>query len=465
MFCWLGIGCAVVVFLGSRVFFCLKLEPIYTDIHTYMSYGVSGVDLEGIPYVDFPMEYPPAAYYVFALPRWLDSKRLTKADLEEQVTFGPAMAKYYHAFRVEMLICDVAAFVMFMFAVYKRRPLAAGWAGMSYALSTGILCHVLYDRFDAGLLLIFMLWVLLTVLSWGVGRWPTFWQAAAYAVFGLGVAYKLLPIVSLPLLALADLKLLRTLRDVLRTASAWIAFALSLVVTCGWSFYTAGWDVLDFLRYHGERGIEVESVYASILFVLGWFDWPMRAFHDYGCWNIESVPNKLSNIMASASTGLVLLSILLAAGWLFFQPRQRARVDGYRLALWGMIASVTFAKVLSVQFFVWLLPLILLLGIDTFHRWELAILFCLSIVLASLTTWMFPYHFTPHYISHGQLHVNASDFALIPDLGVWACASLVVRNALLLIAVAWTGFRITRPKFDNFLSVTADSAPPSAVAT
>ena len=165
------------------------------------------------------------------------------------------------------------------------------------------------------------------------------------------------------------------------------------------------------------------------------------ALHDYGCWNVETLLSDISKNMATASTWLVLAVAFAAFVWLSFQPRRNARVTGYRLAIWVIIATVTVAKVLSLQYLIWLLPLILLLGTEICNRWEFAALSSVTMLMALLTAWVFPYHFTPDYIV-GDLHLfNEPDFALIPDLGYWPCLVLIVRNLLLLSVVGFLGWR------------------------
>jgi hypothetical protein len=437
---------AIAVFFGTRLYCYFYLAPSFTDLYLYVTYAVNGVDLDQTPYLDFPFEYPPAAYCVIAFPRWIASEKLTRDDLKDQPQLDVAVKNYFRAFRTEMFLCDLIAFGLFLATVLRRRSEFAGSAGVSYALSTGILHEVLYDRFDAGLLFLLTLWAFLTVSSWRENASRLGWTLASYAVLGLGVAYKLIPVVAFPLLALADLKSLRAARETPRLL-VWLAFAAGSVLPFMAAFIIAGPKSLDFLKYHGERGIEIESIHASVLIVLSWFNVPIRALHDYGCWNVETLGSDLSQILAAASTWLILIAILAALVWFCFQPRSHAHVTGYRLAIWVILAAVTLAKVLSVQYLIWLLPLLLLLGIETCNRWEFAALLCITVLLALLTAWVFPYHFTPDYIAGGIHRFNEPDYALIPDLGYWPCLALVVRNLLLLNVVAWLGWKTATAKF------------------
>ena len=271
---WLGLSCAIAAFIGTRVFFYFHLSPSFTDLKLYLKYASKGVDQGLTPYLDFPFEYPPAAYYVIAFPRWIASERLTQDDLNGQPR-AAVLKDYFHVFRTEMLLCDVAAFGLFLATIYKRRPELLGGAGICYVIATGILNEVLYDRFDAGLLFLLMLWAFLTISSWRENGRRVGWYAASYAVLGLGVAYKLIPAVAFPLLALADLKSIREEKGVPRLLAAWLAFGVAAFLPFVWPLITAGKSTFDFLDYHRERGIEIESIYASLLIVLGWFGVPV----------------------------------------------------------------------------------------------------------------------------------------------------------------------------------------------
>src|SRR5262249_31118674 len=75
---------AISVFLGTRLYFvCNLASPIYSDVYLYMTFAVNGVDLGKTPYLDFPVEYPPASYYFFALPRLLSGERMTEEDFND----------------------------------------------------------------------------------------------------------------------------------------------------------------------------------------------------------------------------------------------------------------------------------------------------------------------------------------------------------------------------------------------
>ena len=122
------------------------------------------MDLDQTPYLDFPWsEYPPlpACHYVFALPQACsraetltrDTVQTRKSVIEAavigRITFASFRIKKCCFAISQPLACFVATNML------KRRPAyCRGWASLAYTLSTGILNEVLYDRFDAGLLVL-----------------------------------------------------------------------------------------------------------------------------------------------------------------------------------------------------------------------------------------------------------------------------------------------------------------------
>jgi hypothetical protein len=149
----------------------------------------------------------------------------------------------------------------------------------------------------------------------------------------------------------------------------------------GSAFWLAlgGRGVLDSLRYHGERGLQVESLYAGILFLLGTMlghevPWVTdhRAMHIAPGWGSRMIPLALP---------IQLASIVLVA-WRF---KRSGMADGVRYAGAAILAFIITGKVLSPQFMVWLFPFTSVLGGDRGVRARRIFLLCCII-----TTLIYP---------------------------------------------------------------------------
>ena len=202
---------AAIVFAASRYYIFAMLEPQLSDVQTiYFNKAGSVVDLHWKPYQDgFLIEYPPLAWWTIYATRLVDDRRIINKDDGAQVV--PVYESYRARFRGLMFFCDVGGFVIFIVTVWRRRPRWIGWAALVYAISTALLGHMLYDRLDAGLLLLLMIWALCWTRSCGSSDSEPSrdgnlsWMIAAYAAIGLSISYKLIPIICVPFLLLSEL--------------------------------------------------------------------------------------------------------------------------------------------------------------------------------------------------------------------------------------------------------------------
>ena len=115
--------------------------------------------------------------------------------------------------------------------------------------------------------------------------------------------------------------------------------------------------------------------------------------------------------------------------------------------------SAIFLNVLSPQYFVWSIPLLLLAAVEVLPEkgksaWMLT---GFLIVAAALTTWLFPYHYfcvppglkaSPMLTPHGL--IPAPGDSLAPSS--FGYAVLALRNFLYLGIVAWLGVAVCRGK-------------------
>ena len=340
-----------------------------TDIRFYHAYFLRAAAGE-VPYRDIAIAYPPVAWWVMAWPNATD------------------WPTYRDRFRRIMLVFDVASFGLFTAILLRRRPSCVGWGCLTYVAATAILEHLLYDRLDVGLLFLLMLWAYAWVRSLtDAGPRGRSWVVVSYVALGVGVAYKLVPVVMVPFVLLSERRSSQD-REGWRTplvhaAAFAIGVAFSLVV----QYPSAGLKTLDFLKYHVGRGIQIESVYALVLFVTFGFGRPL---------SVADMPDTVE-LVSTAVPAMVWLSNVLTLGfvgvlglWALSLGRQYDRQTAYVFAGLALAGLILFAKGLSPQYFIWIIPMLLLCGVELLSMRRFVVLCALLVVLAALTTAIFP---------------------------------------------------------------------------
>jgi Glycosyltransferase family 87 len=294
-----------------------------------------------LPYRDYFFEYPPLSIPAVGLPH----------------AFGGDLAGYRDAFFALFGAIAAATAVAVLLAgraagLSEATQLAAG--GL-VALAPLMLGHELApSRLE---LLAILLVALATLAS---ARRRDGW---AGALAGLGAAVKLWPVVML--VPLAALAFRRGGRPALtRSATAFAAglclpFAVALAVSPG--------GVADSLRFQSDRPLQVEAVGASALLMLRQLG--VGGIDSEGSFESRSVNlvGDGADVVAALSTvlGLGAVIALLAIGarrLLDTRDDADAFATAMLTALAATAAGLAFAKVLSPQFTLWLLPLPLLVG-------------------------------------------------------------------------------------------------------
>jgi uncharacterized membrane protein len=273
-------------------------ERPLVDTPVYQSYGDAVLD-GAVPYRDFAVEYPPGALPVFVVPS----------------LFGD----YAEAFAWLMAALGVALVA----AVASIRPAAAAFV----AVSPLLVGSLLLSRFDL---------------------WPAALTAAALAallrdrhrlgwgLLGAAVAAKLYPLVLVPL-ALAWTRRRGSLRDALVGLGVVGAIVLPFAVL-------APGGVWHSVYTQASRPLQVESLGAALVKTFG----HPHVVTSHGSQNVTGY-DALAALTTVAQMGA------LAALWVAFARRP---VDLPRYAAACVCAFVAFAKVLSPQFLVWLVPLV-----------------------------------------------------------------------------------------------------------
>jgi hypothetical protein len=275
------------------------------------------------PFGNFMFEYPPLAIPFFAVPLVIAS------------TFD----SYKLAFAYEMKAIN--AFAVWLVAREAQRtegvarvPPRLAW----YTAYFVILCPLTVTRFD----LVPMLLAFLAAILFARDR-----PLAGGITAGIGALTKLVPgLTILPLPASAD-----PLKSKVRATAA-----LLIIVSIGilGSYILGGDRIVASLRYHADRGLEIESSYTSIYIILQRVaGLPISGRYDHQSINVYGPGSKL---VAGFSPVLQCVCLLLVAWW----ARRTIRAKSIRLAATLLLAYIVTSKVLSPQYLIWLISFVAL---------------------------------------------------------------------------------------------------------
>jgi hypothetical protein len=295
----------------------LLSRPDLGDITRYFDYAHRTFGGQ-VPYRDFRVEYPPAFLPVV-------------------LAAGPTDNGYYNRFRLLMLALAAVALVLLVVALYLVR---AGVVELSTgALLVATLPYTLgpsldFERFD--------LWPAALLLAAVVALLKER-RALAFAALAVGALAKLYPIVVVPLALLAPHGGRRTRRDLGAFAATAVAFSLPFMLVAPRGLAHVG-------RLLARRPLHVESLGSSILLAahrLGVYE-PTIYNSFAGSWDLAGPAAKIVAIVGTATEAAALLVI-----WVLFARGPRGSRELLLAVAAVVVAFVTFGKVFSPQYLVW----------------------------------------------------------------------------------------------------------------
>jgi hypothetical protein len=326
------------------------------------------------PYSEVRFDYPPYALLAFA-PAALVSSSLREFQL---------------AFGLQLLLVDVAIRIALLWVGRKRRGPWAYAPFLSYAAVAQLQAFWLYKRFDlipAGLTLAAVL-----ALSRGAA-------ASAGAALIAGIGTKVYPVVLVPLGLVHSARSGRAGRFL---GGATLAVAPLAVLAMIWPLDRA-------VGFHSARGLQVESLWASVLWLLR--DWTgVQWVHAAASYELQGglapVVLQISIVVWVLGTaGAVLLSLV--------RTEEAGSGPLAARALLPILALVGLGPVFSPQYVLWIATVAALLVEP--ERWKLA---AAPLAAALLTRVTYP---APGYQT---------------GLSVGLTLALVVRNLLLVAGLA-----------------------------
>jgi hypothetical protein len=380
---------ATAVFAGSWAIVQHRVDRSreIVDTPTYQSYGdamVAGM----VPYRDFPLEYPPGALPVFAVPSLLDSGDYRR-------TFGWLMAVCGGA-----TVLLAAAALLALGAGPIRLTAALAFVAL-WPLALGPVALTRFDLWPAALTL-----GALAALLAGHDRLGS-------GVLGLGVAAKIFPAVLVPLAAVWVWRR-RGRRGLLECGAV---FAAVLVVVFVPFLVLSPDGLAGSIGRQLTRPLQIESLGAAVLVALhhvAGID--LQVASSSGSQNVAGT---LGDVVGSLATGIQLAALVFV--WAAFARGPATPERLVRFAALALVVFVAFGKVLSPQFMIWLVPVVPLVA----GRRGLAASGLLAAALVLTQGW-FPYRYWDYardFDEHLTGLVLARDLVLVGLAGLLALAT------------------------------------------
>ncbi len=428
-----ALAAVLVLFVVTRALILFAFQPEASDASVYFGYACRAVDLHQTPYAgDLRIEFPPMAWWAMAAAYLINGEHVLPESSPSDIAI--VRGHYMQVFRAEMCAFDCIAFTFLLLTLGWRAPRWLGFGGLIYVACTTLLANVLYDRLDAGLLMFFMAAAYCVARATG-GMSATWWSAAAGLVLGLGASYKIIPIVALPFVALAGIGSTAGLR---RGAAVLASGAIGGLLPVAVQYEVSGAGVFSLVAFHVQRGLQLESLYSTLMAIDHLFGAPIAITLWEGGADLSGGWAPTLNTLAT-----ILLAVFLGsvAAWCFLHARHDCQA-GYRFMVFAIVGAVILSKVLSPQYFIWALPLMLLLAIDVLGSSPRACWFAGAslILIAALTTWVFPYHYFDFAVTPLGLELPPAQALLSPPGGPFVV--LAVRNFAYMACVVMLGVRI-----------------------
>ncbi|HYC20128.1 MAG TPA: hypothetical protein VEF35_05855, partial [Candidatus Bathyarchaeia archaeon] len=186
-------------------------------------------------------------------------------------------------------------------------------------------------------------------------------------------------------------------------------------------------SILNLVSYQTQRGVQIESTYSAIVLVLAKLGFTtVTAGYSFGSLNIV---NPTATVLAKFSTYIMVVSLLIVYWFIYRQVKpgksQLTRLGAY--ALLTLATTMATSKILSPQYFVWLIPIFPFIC----GRWRTPIL-AIFILIGGLTYDIFPLHYPE-----------------LQNIQATAVAILVARDILLVLLAVLAVVSLKRMKASN----------------
>ena len=297
----------------------LGLEGIEFDVRVYREHAQKFWIRHQVPWRDYVVEYPPAAFPLFVLPQMLTRDQRT----------------YYDIFALQVVALNVALTAALASWIERRDgasrvPWRLAWASACLALC----CPWITARFD-----LLPAWLAFV----GACLWLRGRSGRGGVWVGLGTLAKVWPAVIVLPLALAD-RLGRRARTGLMTWFVTLAIGFAMWVEI------AGLGVKASIARQAGRGAEICSIYAGIALEAGRLAGrPVKIAFESSAVHVHST---LADTLARWSPAFmaIALALVMCRAW------RNASAAPMRYCAAAVIALTATGKILSPQYLLWIYP-------------------------------------------------------------------------------------------------------------
>lgn len=334
-----------------------------------------------LPYRDCVVEYPPYAIPFFLLPR----------------LFGDQ--NYLEGFVVLALIADwLIKFLLFGLGLRHLNGARSLLPLFVYCAAVPFMRYFFLQRYDVfpALICLAAVWL---------------FCSRRFALSGLaiaaGVGVKLYPVVFVPALFVLAVRQGGGRRFLM-------GLVAGLLPLLPLGFIVPWWR---FAEFHAARGLQVESLYASLLWLGQWLGLTPATWEYTQKW--YEVVGPAATVILPWARAIFVVAVMFSTAfsvWMAAHNQEPSPAQLARCLLVPLLGFVAFNQVLSPQYLIWLLPLAALTGLHGSHWPALAI-----VGATMLTPIIFP-SLTRNYAS---------------GLNVIETIILVLRNFVLLGVWAW----------------------------
>ena len=354
----------LVFFILTRIIPAFLSFPCITDVPLYLTY-FQKLDLGLKPYSQFNLEYPPLTLTFIYFP----------GLLLKDINFAP----YYFSFAFFMFLVDL--FCLKTCQLYCKKRLLMTEKEISYmvflyTLFTLAMFRLLYHRFDLVVALIFTTSLFFFEAKNSKLKTSFFINAL------VGFFYKIVPAFTLPIAIIFKSVNSKKMVKVICLQSLFFITSLILII-CALEIYTDH-NFIKNMMVHAQRGIQVESTYSSFLMLNNLLhNEHSSLYNSFGSWNIKS--GFYLEIIAKFLGNFVLLFFYAAIFWILFKQERKIIISENHFldaTLITILLLLSFQKVLSTQFFVWLAP-IAAIWLAKNHSWKFLAIFSFIFLASS----------------------------------------------------------------------------------
>ena len=326
--------CLALVF--ALVIFFIDYTSWWMDVDHYW-YNINDFYVDGkMPYKDYVFEYPPFSLVVFLIPR------IFSVDLDS----------FHYSFAIFAAISYIVASWLILDIVGKENPLR------TYVVIILLLIPIFSFKFIVTRNDVFA--VTMAVLA--VWLFLKDKKILAYVVISLGAMIKIYPIIFVMGIVIYYL----AKKDWRSTITCIAVVAITCLVIELPFFISDPSSAFNYLTYHSDRGIQIESVVASLIYLV--YLLGLTTIEHEGSYGSDNIVGDLPDAIAPHMNQLLMMALIGFAVWMLFREIKRNKAgsddddNSFSRFMCLVFVALTlffivFSKVYSAQYMIWVLLL------------------------------------------------------------------------------------------------------------